>query len=59
MPIYKIRCKCGYERELILTSSSHYARIVKVLGCDRCHEICWKKVPTAANVHFKGNGWTK
>lgn len=59
-PIYKIRCRaCSYERELILTSSFYYARICRILECDRCQEAGnWKKLPTSANVHFKGNGFT-
>ena len=60
MPIYSLRCSsCGYERELMLSSARYYARISKVLKCDKCHKIGWKKVPTSANIHFKGNGWTR
>ncbi len=58
-PIYKIRCRaCNYERELILSSARFYARISRVLECDRCSEAGnWKKLPTSANVHFVGQGW--
>ena len=55
MPVYDIRCKCGYERELMLSSARFYKRISNVLECDKCREIAWKKVPTSANVRFKGD----
>ena len=59
-PIYSLRCTaCGYERELMLSSARYYARISKVLKCDKCEEINWRKVPTSANVIFRGSGWTK
>lgn len=59
MPVYLIRCtKCSYERELILSSARYYARISRVLKCDKCEEISWKKMPTSANINFKGNGFT-
>lgn len=59
MPTYIVQCKkCGYTRELILTAYIHYARIARILECDRCKEIgYWKKLPTAANFVFSGNGW--
>ena len=61
MPIYIIECKkCGYERELILTAYADYARISRILECDRCHTAGgWRRLPTAANISFKGNGWSK
>ena len=61
MPIYALRCTaCGYERELILSSARYYARIARILECDRCKaEGAWKKLPTAANIIFKGSDWGK
>lgn len=59
-PEYDIKClRCGFERELKVSHWSRCKPIMNILKCDKCEEISWKKMPTAANVYFKGNGFTK
>ena len=58
MPIYTLKCKrCNKDRELILTEYARLDEVIKILPCDYCGKVGWKKVPTTATIRFKGDGW--
>jgi putative FmdB family regulatory protein len=54
MPIYVKKCKkCGYEFDFYKLRES--SRPI----CPKCkNEEAFEDIPTAAAIHFKGEGWT-
>ena len=57
MPLYEYKCqKCGYEGEVIAKDAESGVMKIK---CEKCGVFRLRKKPSAPNIHFKGEGWTK